>query len=172
MDASAKRKLAAGAAAGLAAAGGGAAIAATQFSPKAESDAVISDAAKQLGVQPSALGNALKKALSDRVDAAVAAGRLSKEEGDALKAKIQSGDFPLFGGPRGGSRHFGLFGRLDGAASYLGVTTAGRLTAAQEQSILSDLKSRITDFVNGKFPDRPGLDRDHDFGGRPPGLGL
>ncbi|MGB2954181.1 MAG: hypothetical protein WBB74_12440 [Gaiellaceae bacterium] len=216
MDASAKRKIVAGAAAGLAVAGGGGAIAATQFSPKAESDAVISDAAKQLGVQPSALSDALKKALSDRVDASVAAGRLTKDQGDALKARIQSGAFPIFGGPRGGFEHFGLFRDLDTAASYLGQTgaklqselesgktlaqvakdqsksvdglvqaltdaakkkldnavSAGRLTSTQEQSILSDLKARITDFVNGKLPARPDFERDHRFGGLPPGPGL
>ena len=41
----------------------------------------------------------LKKALSDRVDAAVAAGRLTKEQGAELKARIASDDFPLFGPP-------------------------------------------------------------------------
>jgi hypothetical protein len=200
-----RTKIVAGAAAGLAAAGGGAAIAATQFSPKAENDAVIADAAKQLGVQPSDLSNALKKALEDRVDAAVAAGRLTKEQADELKSRIESGDVPLFGGFgfRGpGFFHFGPFHDLDAAASYLGLTasqlrsklesgetlaqvakdqgksvdglvsalvdsakkrlddavTAGRLTRQQEDQILSDLKLRITDFVNGKFvfPRRPG----------------
>ena len=48
-----KRKVAAGAAALLAVAGGGAAIAATQLSPKQESQAVLNDAASQLGVSPS-----------------------------------------------------------------------------------------------------------------------
>src|SRR5438876_6550977 len=125
MNRSAKRKLAVGAVAGLAAAGGGGAIAATQFdSPSAESQAIVNDAAQQLGVQPSALSDALKKALSDRVDAAVAAGRLTKEQGDALKTRIQSGDYPLFGFPHGGFGHFGHFADLDAAATYLGLTPA------------------------------------------------
>ena len=55
MDGSTKRKAAAGAAAVLALAGGGAAVAATQLTPKAESDAVVNDAAKQLGVSSSDL---------------------------------------------------------------------------------------------------------------------
>ena len=84
---------------------------------------MIDDAAQQLGVSSSKLSNALKKALSDRVDAAVAAGRITKAEGDALKQRINSGDFPLFAGPHRGFGHEG-FGGLDTAAAYLGVTEA------------------------------------------------
>ena len=127
MDAFSKRKLAAGTVAAVAVAGGSGAIAATQLgsSPSAESKAVVDDAAKQLGVQPSALSSALKKALSDRVDAAVAAGRLTKQQGEELKQRIQSDGFPLFGPPAFGFGfgHFGpLFHGLDAAAAYLGLT--------------------------------------------------
>ena len=122
-----KVKIAAGAAAAVAVAGGGAAIAASQpWSPKAESQAVIEDAAKQLGVDPSKLSAALKQALKDRVDAAVEAGKLTKAQGDALKARIDAGDTPLvFGafGP-GGFGHIGHFDKLEAAASYLGLTEA------------------------------------------------
>src|SRR6478672_13455786 len=94
-----KAKIAVGAATLLAAASAGAAVAASQdSSPSSESKAVIDDAAKQLGISSSKLSDALKKALSDRVDAAVAAGRVTKAEGDTLKARISSGDYPLFGG--------------------------------------------------------------------------
>jgi len=122
------RKLMIGAAALLAAAGGGAAIAASTSTPAQESQAVIDDAAKQLGVPSSKLSNALKKALSDRVDVAVAAGRITKAEGEALKQRINSGDYPLFGGPHRGFGHDGFghggFGGLDAAATYLGITEA------------------------------------------------
>ena len=117
-----KNKIALSAAAVLAAAGGGGAIAASQAgSPSEESNAIIDDAAKQLGVSPSKLSDALKTALSDRIDAAVAAGRLTKEEADALKERIQSDDFPVFGGLH---RGFGHFAKLDAAANYLGLTEA------------------------------------------------
>lgn len=123
-----KRKIVAGAAAALAVGGAGGAIAATQFSssPSEESQAVITDAAKKLGVQPSALSNALKKALEDRVDAAVAAGRLTKAQGEEWKQRIESNDFPLFPGP--GPLGF-RFERhhlpgLSVAASYLDLTVA------------------------------------------------
>ena len=119
------RKVILGAAALLAAAGGGAAIAASgSGSPAEENQAVLDDAASQLGISPGKLGDALKKALSDRVDAAVTAGRLTKAEGDALKQRINSADFPLFGGFRAGFGHFGFFGDLSAAAEYLGLTEA------------------------------------------------
>jgi hypothetical protein len=86
------RKIVVGAVAGLAVVGAGAAVAATQFGdPKAESEAIIKDAAGQLGVQPAQLSDALKTAYKNRIDAAVAAGRLTKEQGDAIKARIDAG---------------------------------------------------------------------------------
>src|SRR6266542_2330161 len=82
MDASLRRKVVAGTVAALAVGGAGAGIAATQLgdSPSAESKAIVNDAAKQLGIQHSELSGAIKKALSDRVDAAVKVGRLTKDE--------------------------------------------------------------------------------------------
>jgi hypothetical protein len=119
------RKLMFGAAAVLlAAAGGGVAVAASD-SPSEENQAIINDAAKQLGISPSKLSEALKKALGDRIDAAVAAGRITKAQGDALKQRLNSNDVPLFLGPHGGPG-FGhrAFGGLDAAATYLGLTEA------------------------------------------------
>lgn len=124
-----KRKVVVGAAAALAVGGAGAGVAATRMgrSPSEESKAVISDAAKQLGVEPSRLSSALKKALEDRVDAAVADGRLTKAQGDELKQRIESDQFPLLGPPLFGfHRHFGGPGAgvrgLSAAASYLGLS--------------------------------------------------
>jgi hypothetical protein len=117
-----RRHLVLGIAVALVAAGGGVALAATQGStPAQESQAIVDDAAAQLGIPSSKLSDALKKALSDRIDAAVTAGRLTKAEGDALKQRVQSGDFPLFGGEGHGGFHAGFHG-ADGAASYLGLT--------------------------------------------------
>lgn len=118
------RKLMLGIAVLLAAAGGGVAYAASDSSPSEENQAVLEDAAKQLGISPGKLSDALKKALSDRVDAAVAAGRLTKAQGDELKQRINSDDFPLFGGLNRGFGHFGFFGKIDAAADYLGLTEA------------------------------------------------
>src|SRR4029079_195719 len=125
MSSRVKPKLIAGTVAGLAVAGGGAAYAATQLgSPQQENQAVLNDAAKQLGVQPSALSAALKKALENRVDEAVAAGRLTKAQGNELKQRIESVDMPLFGAPAPAFHHHGPFGGLDAAATYLGLTDA------------------------------------------------
>jgi hypothetical protein len=144
-------KLAAGTVVVLVAAGGGAAFAATQLdSPGAHDNAIISDAAGQLGVQPSALSSALKKAYDDQIQARVTSGELSQSQADALKKSVDAGDFPLFsgGGPGAGGPNgahpsigfgfgfgFGLGGDSGAAASYLG------LTAAQIQS---DLRSGKT----------------------------
>src|SRR2546425_10084826 len=120
-----KTKIVLGAAALLSAAGAGAAVAASQdSSPSSESKAVIDDAAKQLGIPSSKLSDALKKALSDRVDAAVAAGRLTKAQGDELKARINADNFPLIGGLHRGFGRLADLAAFDAAAAYLGVTEA------------------------------------------------
>jgi len=124
----ARRKVIAGAAAALAVGGAGAGVAATKLAtntPSEESKAIVNDAAKNLGVEPSRLSAALKKAFEDRIDAAVAAGRLTKAQGDELKQRIESDDFPLFGppafGPGFGPPH-PFFHGLDAAGTYLGLT--------------------------------------------------
>ena len=171
MNRSTKIKIAAGAVAAFAVAGGGAAVAATQvWSPQEESQAVIDDAAEQLGVEPSELSGALKEALKNRVDAAVEAGRLTEEQGDALKERIDSGDTPLlFGGF--GHHGFGHFADLETAAAYLGLTEAelraelqdgktlaeiakaeGKSVAGLVQALVKDAKARIDEAVaDGKL---------------------
>jgi polyhydroxyalkanoate synthesis regulator phasin len=137
-----RRKVLAGAAAALAVGGAGAGVAATKLaanSPSEESKAIVNDAAKSLGVEPSKLSAALKKAFEDRIDAAVADGRLTKEQGAELKQRIESGELPLLGGPAFGFRHdregpHGFLHGLDAAASYLGLTEDqlhGRLESGQ-----------------------------------------
>ena len=207
MESHTKRKLVIGVAAGLLLVGAGGAFAAEKLtSPKEESQAVINDAAKRLGVEPAKLNAALEGALEDRVDAAVADGRITKAEGDALKNRIEAGDLPLFfggAGPHGGpgGPHVGFgFGLHDGpeaAAKYLGLTQAelrtqlengktladvakaqnktvdglvaaltkdaqtkldaavkaGKLTQTQADDMLNELKSHLTDLVNGNGPD-------------------
>ena len=83
----------------------GSAVAATKLqSPSDQSKAIINDAAGRLHVAPTALTSALKQAQKDQIDSAVKAGRLTKQQGDALKAQIDSGRMPLVGG------HFFGFG--------------------------------------------------------------
>ena len=150
-----KRKIVAGTVAALAVGGAGAGIAATQFrsSPSEESNAIVSDAAKRLGVQPSALSDALKKALEDRVDAAVAGGRITKAEGDQLKQRIESDDFPLFPGPGPFGFGFGLerhhLPGLSVAASYLGLTVAQLDQRLESGKSLADVATDEGKSVDG-----------------------
>ena len=145
-----KAKIFVGVAALLSALGAGAAVAASQdSSPSSESKAVIDDAAKQLGIPSSKLSDALKQALSDRVDAAAAAGRVTKTEGDALKARIQSNDFPLFGGPHRGFGHFGFIGRLESAAGYIGITEAQLRTELETGKSLAQIAKAHGKSVDG-----------------------
>ena len=166
-----RRKVIAGAAAALAVGGAGAGVAATKMtqSPSAESKAVINDAAKTLGVEPSKLSTALKQAMEDRIDAAVAAGRLTKQQGEELKQRIESDDFPLFGPPafeHGFGAPHPFFHGLDAAATYLGLTEAqlesrvnsgktlaqiakaeGKSVDGLKAAILTDAKSRLDQAV-------------------------
>ena len=148
-----KRKIITVGAAALVVAGGGAAIAATTGgTPQEESKAVVDDAAKQLGVTPSKLSSALKKALENRVDAAVAAGRLTKEQGDAIKARIEAEDYPMLGGfgfgHHGGPGMHGI-GHLDAAASYLGMTADALRTQLESGKSLADVAKSKGKSVDG-----------------------
>jgi hypothetical protein len=94
--------------------------------------------AKHLGISTEKLQDATKAAAIDQIDAALADGKITKEQADAAKERIQSGDAPLLffeprfrdGGPglpfdRGpgfGFHHFGELG--EAAANYLGLTEA------------------------------------------------
>lgn len=150
-----KRAMISVGAAALAVAGGGAALAANGLgTPEEESKAVVEDAAEQLGVDADKLSDALKTALENRVDAAVAAGSLTEEQGEALKARIESQDFPLLGG--GGFRlgHHGGpgghgFGHLDAAATYLGLTEAELRTELSEGKTLAEVAKEEGKTVDG-----------------------
>lgn len=146
MSISAKRKLAVGAAGFAVLAGSGGAYAAaagttpTAAKPAehaAEQSAFLDDVAKRLNVPRDQLDAALKGAAEARIDAAVAAGKLTKDQGEAAKKRLAAGG-PLLGGRgvlgaagkqggRGGpgrGHGGGLRGGVDGAAAYLGLTEA------------------------------------------------
>lgn len=149
-----RRTVIAGAAAALAVGGAGAGVAATKLtgSPSEESKAIVNDAAKTLGVEPGKLSAALKQAFENRIDAAVAAGRLTKQQGDELKQRIESGDFPLFGPPAFG-HGFGaphpFFHGLDAAASYLGLTEAQLHSRIESGKTLAEIAKAQGKSVDG-----------------------
>jgi polyhydroxyalkanoate synthesis regulator phasin len=139
---------------GLGAAG---AIAATKaLSPSDENRAVLDDAASQLGVTPTALSSALKQAQKNRIDAAVAAGRLTKEQASELKQRIDSNEFPLMGpggfrghGPGGPELgHAGHGEAFAAAASYLGLSAA-ELRSQLDGKTLADVAKAKGKSVSG-----------------------
>ncbi len=157
----AKRKLAVGAAGLAVLAGSGGAYAATQSSPStakppdpsAQQNAFLDDLAKRLNVTRDKLDEALKGAASDRVDAAVAAGQLTKEQGDKIKQRIQSATaLPPLGlgpgmhgrGPGGPGRlspgfGFGPGKSLSSAAKFLGLTDAELRAQLRDGKSLADV---------------------------------
>jgi hypothetical protein len=166
-----RSKIAAGAGAALAVVGTGAAVAADRLTPKAESQAIVNDAAKQLGVDPAKLSDALEQALKNRIDAAVKEGRLTEEQGEAMKRRISAADFPLFIGPGftgpafngpgfngpGFDRHRGPlrgFGHhwvrdLDAAAAYLGRTESELRAALESGKSLAEIAKEENKSVDG-----------------------
>jgi hypothetical protein len=136
-----KRKLAIGSAALAAAAFAGGAFAATQESGGNVRQAFLNDVAKRLNVSPSQLTGALQGAFFDQLQTAVADGKLTQAQANAIKQRVQKNGLPPLGGwgergrpgvdgfhlfrgpgPLGGNRLIRPAGPLDGAAKYLGLT--------------------------------------------------
>jgi polyhydroxyalkanoate synthesis regulator phasin len=173
MPISAKRKLVAGAAGLAVLAGSGGAYAAGQSGTPAikhqpadraaEQKAFLDDVAKRLSVTRDQLDAALKGAAEARIDAAVAAGKLTKEQGDAAKQRLASGApllpglGPIIGGrgpkapgghgfgPGRGGHRLG-FGGAAGAADYLGISEAQLREQLRDGKSLAD----IAKATNGK----------------------
>jgi hypothetical protein len=155
--------VAAGLVAGTVVVGGGAAVASSQFGSGNDQKALVADAAQRLGVSSAQLTNALKQALNDRVDAAVAAGQLTKAQGDAIKARTAAmgvgAGVPFFmpgGGPGPGGFGFHVkaaFGPggdiLDAAATYLGVSTATLQADLQKGQSLADVANAQNKSTDG-----------------------
>jgi hypothetical protein len=122
-----KRRFVIGAAGLAALSGGGVAYAVNQRSGLGgERQAFLNDVAGRLHVSPGALQSAISGALSDRLDAAVKAGRLTQAQADTIKQRIkQNGGAPFLGGPPhpffGGPGGPFVAG-FDAAAGYLGLT--------------------------------------------------
>jgi hypothetical protein len=155
-----KHKLLIGATTLALAAFAGGAYAATQ-SGTGSRQAFVNDVAKRLHVTTAQLDAAVKAAFLDRLNAAVAAGRLTQAQANQMKQRIeQRGRLPFFGlrglgpgrylGPPGLAPHRllrpGTHGRnapLAAAAGYLGLTRAQLLSdLASGQSLAQIAKAR------------------------------
>ena len=158
----AKRKLIIAATGVAVLAGTGGAYAATQSGPTtakapdpgAEQKAFLDDVAKRLNVTRDKLDEAIKGAASDRIDAAVAAGKLTKEQGDAAKKRLESANGLALGGlgfglGRGGPHPGGPGGRGPGMRPGFGFGPGMSLSAAAKFLGLSDADLR-TQLRDGK----------------------
>lgn len=105
-------------------AAGGTALAATGGTG---ANGFLDSVAKHLGITREKLDEATKAAASEQVDQALADGKITKEQADAAKERIESGEGRFFGFRGGdGFGHHGGFGGPDGhledAATFLGLS--------------------------------------------------
>jgi hypothetical protein len=129
----------------------GAAIAGGALGSDTDKQAFLNDVAKRLDVTPTELKAALQGAYDARIDAAVAAGKITKEQADAMKKRSKDGGLPLFGGrghggfggDGGGGHHGGPRGYrgpgLASAATYLGLTEAELRAQLESGKSLADV---------------------------------
>ena len=157
------KKVLAATVAGLAVAGGGAAIAASQTDSPAST--FFDSVAKHLGISSQELEDATKAAAVDQVNQALEDGRITQEQADELKSRIESGEAPglfgpgLFGfrgpggpgGPddRGPHHHFFLEDKLSPAADYLGLTEAELLQQLGDGKSLAQIAEAEGKSVDG-----------------------
>jgi hypothetical protein len=148
-----RRKLAIGVTGLLVLGGAGAAYGITSGG-KDEREAFLGDVAKRLNVSPDKLKSALQGAFEDRLDAAVKAGRLSQDEADAIKKKIEQGGPPVgIPGFGFGEKGFVLGGPikagLDAAANYLDLTDKQLIDKLESGKSLADVAGDQKKSVDG-----------------------
>jgi hypothetical protein len=135
------------------AAAGGAGVAVAATSGGSRSSDFLDSVAQHLGISRQKLDDATKAAAIDQVNADLAAGRITKDQADALKTRIAAGDLPALGGlggPGGGpGRGFGFGFAGPGGPGGRGIAKpfiADGLTAAAKYLGLSesDLRAKLT----------------------------
>ena len=100
--------------------GGGAVAIAAANSSSASGNGFLASVARHLGISTQKLQDATKAAAIDQVDADLKAGRITQAQADEMKARINAGDAPFFGGPqRLGDFGHGEFGH--GPGDHLSV---------------------------------------------------
>jgi hypothetical protein len=120
-----------------------------------EREAFLDDAAERLDVTPEELTKALKEAAAARIDQAVKDGRLTQEQADEMKQRLeQGGGVPFLGGPGGpggpgGHGHHGPPPGMDAAADYLGLSEAELREQLMDGKSLADLAEDKDKSVDG-----------------------
>ena len=130
---------------------GGALAAGGTDNPGAEKQAFLTDAANRLGTTADKLEAALKAAAIDRVDAAVADGRITADQGARLKERIQNG-LPLFPGVLGGRAMAPLpvvRSVVSSAADYLGLSIRQLFAQLHSGKSLADLANARNKSLDG-----------------------
>jgi hypothetical protein len=140
--------------------GAGGAIAASKGSAT-RGDGFLARVAGHLGISTQKLEDATKAAAIDQVNADLEAGRITKAQADAMKARIEKGEVPLFfGGPHRfgpGPHRFGDFGHarfaghdhLSAAADYLGLTVPQLFQKLANGQSLADVAKAQHKSVDG-----------------------
>jgi hypothetical protein len=143
-----KRVLATAAALSLVGGAGGA-IAASKGS-STTGNGFLARVAGHLGISTQKLQDATKAAAIDQVDADLKAGRITQAQADQLKARINAGAVPFFGGPRG-FHHEGVgHGEgLSAAAKYLGLTEPALMQKLAGGKSLADVAKAQSKSVDG-----------------------
>ena len=132
-------------------------------------DEFLNELADNLGVSREALDGALSDTALSMVDKALADGKITQDEADKIKEKINSGDFPFFGGPgfghgfaKGFRAGFCAGANIEDIADFLGVdVSVVRDGLMNEQSLAQiaeangksrdELKSYLTSRVTDKL---------------------
>ena len=140
--------------------GAGGAIAASKGSPT-RGDGFLARVAGHLGISTQKLEDATKAAAIDQVNADLEAGKITQAQADAMKARIEKGEVPLFfGGPHRfgpGPHRFGDFGHapfghhdhLSAAADYLGLTVPQLFQKLANGQSLADVAKAQHKSVDG-----------------------
>ena len=115
------KRLAIGATALVLLCGGTVAVAATRGSSHSGHQAYLDDVAKHLNVSPQALTAAMQAARSEEIKAAVADGRITQAQANALEQRAQRRGGPALFGDRLGA---GRRGNAAVALKYLGISAA------------------------------------------------
>ncbi len=131
-----RRPLAIGAAVLFATAFAGGAVAATTGSSTSR-QAFENDVAKRLNVSPQQLNGAMQAAFLDRLNAAVAAGKLTQTQADRIKQRVQNGATPWLLGRLG--HRAGRGARLSVAAQYLGLSRQQLVTQLRAGKSLAQI---------------------------------
>jgi hypothetical protein len=119
----------------------------------ADRPSLVDQVAARLGVTPEQLRSAFRATLVARVDAAVAAGKLTPEQGARLKERIAKASRLGLGAVSGNRKAFGeRLGRLHAkgpAATYLGMTRQELLAELRKGQSLAQIAKAHGKTVDG-----------------------